>query len=104
MFPLPVPATLAIGQLVRDQADSQGAEGQAGPLSATSDVLEVLLVQFMRLRRGKPTGSGHFVNGVLQPWVEMWVDDAPIAFDQCIMQENPPSGVLSTARANRAAM
>ena len=32
VFPLPVPATLAIGQLVRNQADSQGAEGQAGPL------------------------------------------------------------------------
>jgi hypothetical protein len=31
------------------------------------------------------------------------VDDAPIAFDQCIMQENRPSGLLSTARASRAA-
>jgi len=31
-------------------------------------------------------------------------DDAPITFDQCIMQENRPSGVLSTARTNRAAM
>jgi hypothetical protein len=31
------------------------------------------------------------------------VDDAPIAFDQWSMQENRPLGVLSTARANRAA-
>jgi len=31
------------------------------------------------------------------------VDDAPIAFDQCSMQENRPLGVLSIAWANRAA-